>query len=801
MELYKTGNPVPSADMRDIFDDNRVQDRLLNGDDLEIESRTGEKLPSWKGIIKKNDDLINDTRQNLIPLSRQYMTLADARNDIANIPDGSAIYIRSADGSSLADEYINNGGALEPTGRKMPSADQVNDIDGRIKRVIGENIAEIRDAEGNVVFILSDDGMLYLTNMSEPVQQTIGRVSSALRINTLQDIFRISDGQHDTFIQASDGRIYVPLLQMSIQDEINSLKKSSSSSQSIASVETHNQIGAAAYIVVPDGYIVDQIKWLRDGVVIPGATGHAYVLSSADMMKKITMTIGSLLGGNLVSDKTAGQIGGIALESAGQTGSLYEGFTLSAGDDFNAMDILGPSNPRGRWITTRTYLNPPRGSDTLLGTMYDTDPEFTGFNDSNRGVPVGFDNMRAENGVLRLQARVATNSEKLHTQGNRHEVAAMVSSVGAFSFYAGPAGTGECIIEWYAMFTHKTRNPAGWHPSLWTQSSLPSYTYNSDELDIVEGTSQTATSNYNIWGSDGSRTGGGSLGPDKDLMDGKYHKITAVLSQSAVKIYVDDVLSSTANIDANAVREPGYLLMSSHVYNGTFRGDKYLPEAWEQLWKGATISVDWCRIWRKAGLSHIKPLANIPSANIAFGNSGTIQLPAKFSLWGRDDVIENVQCIMTDENEPGGSHTVPYNTLPEFVTYDSANRIITVSNGYTKAGRLNFVIYGYLHDGSSCEPARTWVNIGPHYTGSSLSLSAGQSTDLYPLWDCGVLVTDGVKCTKTIGCCSLPDGVIFDSVSSRITNFGAAAGSYVITTACRNSVGQVASQKINLTLN
>ncbi|HHD2935711.1 TPA: hypothetical protein ACNZ86_004157, partial [Klebsiella pneumoniae subsp. pneumoniae] len=250
----------------------------------------------------------------------------------------------------------------------------------------------------------------------------------------------------------------------------------------------------------------------------------------------------------------------------------------------------------------------------------------------------------------------------------------------------------------------------------------------------------------------------------------------------------------------NAVREPGYLLMSSHVYNGTFRGDKYLPEAWEQLWKGATISVDWCRIWRKTGLSHIKPLANIPSVNIAFGNSGSILLPEKSALWGRDDVIENIQCIMTEENEPGGSHTVPYNTLPAFVTYDSSTRTITVSNGYAKSGRLNFVIYGYLQDGSSCEPARTWANIGPHFTGTTLTLSAGQSIDLYPLWDCGVLVTDGVKCAKIIGCYSLPDGVIFDSVSSRITNFGAAAGSYVITTVCRNSVGQIANQKLNLTI-
>lgn len=796
-----TDNQVPSTDIRDAVYAGAMLDKVVTSTEQKYTDRLGGEHYTVDGIKAEGDKVVEETRQNLIPLSRQYMTVADAQADIANIPEGSTTYVRSPDDSTLAIEYMNVSGTLEPTGRTMASGELVADIDQRISQVDGVNITEVHDETGNIIGYLAADGRLFLPYLSNSVQDILNLLSGLLSSRSGTDIFRFGDGKNDTFIQSSDGQVYIPLLELSVQEEINQLKKNASTSPSIASVDTRNQVGTAAYIVVPEGYLVDQIKWLRDGVVIPGATGYAYVLTSADMMKKITMTIGSLLGGNRVSDKTAGQIGGIALESAGPNGSLYEGFTLSAGDDFNALDIITPANPLGRWFTTRTYLNPPRGSDTLLGTMYDTDPAFTGFNDSNRGIPVGFDNMRAVGGVLRLQARTATDAEKVFMQGSRHELAAMVSSVGAFSFYAGPAGSGDCIIEWYAMFTHKSQNPAGWHPSLWTQSSLPSYTYNSDEMDIVEGTSQFATSNYNIWGSDGSRTGGGSLGPDKDIFDGKYHKVTAVLNQSQVRIYIDDVLSSTTAIDANAVREPGYLLMSSHVYNGTFHGEAYSALAWEQLWKGATINVDWCRIWRKTGLSHIKPLVSVPSVNIDYGNSGTILLPAKSALWGREDVLENVQVVMTEENEPGGSHTVPYNTLPPFVTYDAVARTITIGNGYTKAGRLNFVIYGYLQDGSSCEPARTWANIGPHYTGTSLSLSSGQSTDLYPLWDCGVLVTDGVKCTKTIGCYSLPDGVVFDSKSSRLINFGAAAGSYVITSACRNSVGQVASQKINLTLN
>ena len=68
----------------------------------------------------------DDVRDTLIPLSRQYMTLAAAQADIANIPNGSTTYVRSADGSSLADEYINNNGALTITGRKMPSQQAVD---------------------------------------------------------------------------------------------------------------------------------------------------------------------------------------------------------------------------------------------------------------------------------------------------------------------------------------------------------------------------------------------------------------------------------------------------------------------------------------------------------------------------------------------------------------------------------------------------------------------------------------------------------------------------------------------------
>ncbi|MCV4808944.1 hypothetical protein OFB93_28140, partial [Escherichia coli] len=81
-------------------------------------------LYSWRQMMAKNDEV----RQNLIPLSKQYMTLAAAQADIANIPEGSTTYYRSPDDSALAIEVINVGGTLQPTGRNMPSQQDVDQI-------------------------------------------------------------------------------------------------------------------------------------------------------------------------------------------------------------------------------------------------------------------------------------------------------------------------------------------------------------------------------------------------------------------------------------------------------------------------------------------------------------------------------------------------------------------------------------------------------------------------------------------------------------------------------------------------
>jgi lysophospholipase L1-like esterase len=156
-QRYNTGNPRPSNSMKDVNDNALANDDYMNSEADTFIDRTGDERDTLRGSTKKmfaaGAAVVEETRQNLIPLSRQYMTLAAAQADIANIPDGSTTYYRSPDDSALAVEIINNGGTLEATGRQMPSDVTVdNKLDKRIP--MGAFRASMfplcHDIEGNV---------------------------------------------------------------------------------------------------------------------------------------------------------------------------------------------------------------------------------------------------------------------------------------------------------------------------------------------------------------------------------------------------------------------------------------------------------------------------------------------------------------------------------------------------------------------------------------------------------------------------------------------------------------------------
>ncbi|EPY4138898.1 hypothetical protein ACXDJG_002028 [Klebsiella pneumoniae] len=171
-----TDNQVPSTDIRDAVYAGAMLDKVVTSTELTYTDRLGGEHYTVDGIKAEGDKVVEETRQNLIPLSRQYMTLADAQADIANIPEGSTTYVRSADGNSLADEYINNGGTLEATGRQMPSQVYIDSLLSIIQQM--QNQSLYRDGVAGFSFpVISadkrvigfkNDGGVYVADVEIP---------------------------------------------------------------------------------------------------------------------------------------------------------------------------------------------------------------------------------------------------------------------------------------------------------------------------------------------------------------------------------------------------------------------------------------------------------------------------------------------------------------------------------------------------------------------------------------------------------------------------------------------------------
>lgn len=113
----------------------------------------------------------DEARDSLIPLSRQYATLAAAQADIANIPEGSTTYYRSPDNNALAIEVMNVGGTLTATGRKMPSQGYVEAVsdyvtDRLFNRAIPGIPFLLQDEESGVIMFGEDSGATHVPGLS-----------------------------------------------------------------------------------------------------------------------------------------------------------------------------------------------------------------------------------------------------------------------------------------------------------------------------------------------------------------------------------------------------------------------------------------------------------------------------------------------------------------------------------------------------------------------------------------------------------------------------------------------------------
>lgn len=166
-------NPELGSSSPEVLLDNAKRlDELTNGPAATVPDRAGEPLDSWRKMQEDNAALVDETRQNLIPLGRQYMTYADAQADIANIPEGSSTYYRSPDDLRLAIEVMNVGGTLEPTGRVMVSKLYIDEIKNRTPNI------DRSSYWGGIVAADGTIGVTFRKSDNEPILGKYGALSA-----------------------------------------------------------------------------------------------------------------------------------------------------------------------------------------------------------------------------------------------------------------------------------------------------------------------------------------------------------------------------------------------------------------------------------------------------------------------------------------------------------------------------------------------------------------------------------------------------------------------------------------------
>lgn len=269
-----------------LLDNAERLDELTNGPAATVPDRAGEPLDSWRKMQEDNAALVDETRQNLIPLSRQYMTLAAAQADIANIPEGSTTYYRSPDDNALAIEVMNVGGMLQPTGRSMVSKAY---IDVRLPSSSRSRLyAGVFGADGTIcIGGRKSDGKTEIAD-GTVLEDVIGTLRVYTDINTAMSktavdmCFVYVDADNNPVLYANVNNAPVPVFSIITENQITN--KFQRSGYIAGAVGKNDELlyGSrktdGAFVTYLSGNIDEKIKWLEEnsGGVMHAVMADAY---------------------------------------------------------------------------------------------------------------------------------------------------------------------------------------------------------------------------------------------------------------------------------------------------------------------------------------------------------------------------------------------------------------------------------------------------------------------------------------------------------------------------------------------
>ena len=483
----------------------------------------------------------------------------------------------------------------------------------------------------------------------------------------------------------------------------------------------------------------------------------------------------------------------------GAAGSIYEGYRLDDGDDFNtttAADFVSPTNGAGRYMTTRHYgvqSGAPRylrGAASLGG--YEADPWHTGYADANRGAPPASyaDLITFGDGTLKTKTRRATTAERalMGPLNGKNNLSAMVH-MGRRNMLRAP-----CIMEMRLRFPHALSAWNQYHPTFWLLQSQPGNGWDGLEIDC-EGFTPELGLYRNTW-NNGTLVNTANLGSTQAVSQTEYRIYTFKVAQDGqgvwmMYLYEDGVLRGSGTCSSGSFvfdpTRPFHLMQTSHILQNGLNQSIFDAAGGT----GATMDCDYWRTWSVAAGTFRKPLLPHQEFQADFGADFSFALPTPQAVWGAGvtaDVIEN---IPHEDNTPGA----PWQRglLPAGITR-TGNTIAGRFNDF--AGRLILARSATPATGDGCIPQTITINIGPQIRASNIQYQVGVagSFDLYAACDCGDLFVG-----KVVTVTGLPAWATYSAATGLIswTNPPDVA-SINLTVSVTNSLGQSRTATVTL---
>ena len=491
------------------------------------------------------------------------------------------------------------------------------------------------------------------------------------------------------------------------------------------------------------------------------------------------------------------QIGGVMIGAQGTPGTIYWGYQMVDGDDFDSADqFLTPTSHDGTYMTTRNYgvqSGAPRylrGAASLGG--YEADPWHSGFKDAGRGVvPASFaDTIVVSDGSIKLKSRRATAAEKalMGDLSAKNNLSSMIH-MGRRNMMRAP-----CIAEMRLRFPRALSSWDKWHPTFWLIQSQPGNGWDGLELDCEGFTSQLQF-NRNTWAN-----GVGSYGPTLGT--------TAAVSTTEFRTYAFEVLQVsgawTVRLweDGNLVGEgspnyggntfdptrPFHLMMTNHILQSGINQSVFNAAGDA----GAVMDCDWWRTWKPNEAAFRKATQGAVQLRTAFDTPFSFDLATPEALWGTGVTADVIEMLPNEDNSPAQPWV--RGLLPPSVTRTGNTLAGRIAD---QPGRLILARSVTPAPGDGCVPQAITLCVGPTIRPRTAAGTAGTafSFDAYAAVDCGDL-----HAGKAVTVTNLPAWATYNASTGLVTGTPAAAGSFGFTVSGANAVGQSTSASIAVTI-